>query len=48
MLQLDEVVKHYRVGDGEIVRAVDGVSLSVAEASWWRSMAPVAPERRHC
>ncbi|HTB50859.1 MAG TPA: ABC transporter ATP-binding protein [Solirubrobacteraceae bacterium] len=29
MLQLDEVVKHYRVGDGEIVRAVDGVSLSV-------------------
>jgi putative ABC transport system ATP-binding protein len=31
MLQLEEVVKHYRVGDGEIVRAVDGVSLSVAE-----------------
>jgi putative ABC transport system ATP-binding protein len=30
MLQLAEVVKHYRVGDGEIVRAVDGVSLSVA------------------
>lgn len=30
MLQLDKVVKHYRVGDGEIVRAVDGVSLSVA------------------
>jgi putative ABC transport system ATP-binding protein len=30
MLRLDEVVKHYRVGDGEIVRAVDGVSLSVA------------------
>jgi putative ABC transport system ATP-binding protein len=30
MLQLNEVVKHYRVGDGEIVRAVDGVSLSVA------------------
>jgi putative ABC transport system ATP-binding protein len=30
MLHLDEVVKHYRVGDGEIVRAVDGVSLSVA------------------
>ncbi|HTC59239.1 MAG TPA: ABC transporter ATP-binding protein [Solirubrobacteraceae bacterium] len=29
MLQLDEVVKHYRVGDGEIVRAVDGLSLSV-------------------
>ncbi len=30
MLQLDELVKHYRVGDGEIARAVDGVSLSVA------------------
>jgi putative ABC transport system ATP-binding protein len=30
MLQLNEVVKHYRVGDGEVVRAVDGVSLSVA------------------
>jgi putative ABC transport system ATP-binding protein len=29
MLQLDELIKHYRVGDGEIVRAVDGVSLSV-------------------
>jgi putative ABC transport system ATP-binding protein len=30
MLQLANVVKHYRVGDGELVRAVDGVSLSVA------------------
>jgi putative ABC transport system ATP-binding protein len=30
MLQLHEVVKHYRIGDGEIVRAVDGVCLSVA------------------
>ncbi len=30
MLHLDKVVKHYRVGDGEIVRAVDGVNLSVA------------------
>jgi putative ABC transport system ATP-binding protein len=30
MLELDEVVKHYRVGDGEVVRAVDGVSLLVA------------------
>ncbi len=29
MLQLSEVVKHYRVGDGEVVRAVDGVRLSV-------------------
>ncbi|HXC46310.1 MAG TPA: ABC transporter ATP-binding protein [Solirubrobacteraceae bacterium] len=30
MLVLDEVVKHYRVGEDEVVRAVDGVSLSVA------------------
>jgi putative ABC transport system ATP-binding protein len=29
MLQLDEVVKHYHVGGGEVVRAVDGVCLSV-------------------
>jgi putative ABC transport system ATP-binding protein len=31
MLQLNELVKHYRVGDGEVVRAVDGVCLSVGE-----------------
>jgi putative ABC transport system ATP-binding protein len=30
MLKLNNVVKHYRVGEGEIVRAVDGVCLSVA------------------
>jgi putative ABC transport system ATP-binding protein len=30
MLQLNDVVKRYRVGEGEIVQAVDGVSLSVA------------------
>jgi putative ABC transport system ATP-binding protein len=30
MLELDQIVKHYRIGDGEIVRAVDGVCLSVA------------------
>jgi putative ABC transport system ATP-binding protein len=30
MLRLENVVKHYRVGEGEIVRAVDGVSLSVS------------------
>ncbi|HEX4837034.1 MAG TPA: ABC transporter ATP-binding protein [Solirubrobacteraceae bacterium] len=30
MLRLDNVVKYFRVGNGEIVRAVDGVSLSVA------------------
>ncbi|HSZ70482.1 MAG TPA: ABC transporter ATP-binding protein [Solirubrobacteraceae bacterium] len=30
MLELRELVKHYRVGDGEPIRAVDGVSLTVA------------------
>ncbi len=30
MLQLNDVVKHHRVREGEVVRAVDGVSLSVA------------------
>ena len=30
MLELRDLVKHYRVGDGEPVRAVDGVSLSIA------------------
>jgi putative ABC transport system ATP-binding protein len=31
MLELRELVKHYPVGDGEPVRAVDGVSLRVDE-----------------
>jgi putative ABC transport system ATP-binding protein len=31
VLELSEVVKHYRIGEGEPVRAVDGVSLSVKE-----------------
>ncbi len=30
MLELRDLVKHYRVGDAEPIRAVDGVSLSVA------------------
>jgi putative ABC transport system ATP-binding protein len=30
MLEIEGLVKHYQVGDGEPVRAVDGVSLSVA------------------
>lgn len=30
MLELRDLVKHYRVGDAEPVRAVDGVSLSIA------------------
>jgi putative ABC transport system ATP-binding protein len=31
MLELREIVKHYRIGEGEPVRAVDGVSLTVDE-----------------
>ena len=31
MLELHEIVKHYRIGEGEPVRAVDGVSLEVKE-----------------
>jgi putative ABC transport system ATP-binding protein len=30
VLELSDLVKHYRVGDGEPVRAVDGVSLEVS------------------
>lgn len=30
MLELSELVKHYQIGGGEPVRAVDGVSMSVA------------------
>jgi putative ABC transport system ATP-binding protein len=30
MLEVCDLVKHYRVGDGEPVRAVDGLSLSIA------------------
>jgi putative ABC transport system ATP-binding protein len=30
VLELRDLVKHYRVGDGEPIRAVDGVSMSVA------------------
>src|ERR1700689_4075556 len=29
MLELRNLVKHYQVGDGELVRAVDGVSLAI-------------------
>jgi putative ABC transport system ATP-binding protein len=29
-LEIREIVKHYRSGDGEIVRAVDGVSLTIS------------------
>lgn len=30
VLELHDLVKHYRVGEGEPIRAVDGVSMSVA------------------
>jgi putative ABC transport system ATP-binding protein len=30
VLELRELVKHYRAGDGELVRAVDGVTLEIA------------------
>jgi putative ABC transport system ATP-binding protein len=30
VLELRELVKHYRVGEGEPIRAVDGVSLTIA------------------
>ena len=30
MLELRDLVKHYRSGDGETVRAVDGVSMSIS------------------
>ncbi|HWY90703.1 MAG TPA: ABC transporter ATP-binding protein [Solirubrobacteraceae bacterium] len=30
MLELRDLVKHYQSGDGEIVRAVDGVSMSIS------------------
>jgi putative ABC transport system ATP-binding protein len=30
MLELHELVKHFRVGEGEVIRAVDGLSLSIA------------------
>ena len=30
MIEVIDLVKHYRASDGSVVRAVDGVSLSVA------------------
>ncbi len=30
MLELRDLIKHYRVGEGEPIRAVDGISMSVA------------------
>ena len=30
MLALDHVVKHYQIGDGDPIRAIDGLSMTVA------------------
>jgi putative ABC transport system ATP-binding protein len=30
MLELRDLIRHYQAGDGEVVRAVDGVSMSIA------------------
>jgi putative ABC transport system ATP-binding protein len=30
MLRVEDLVKHYRLGDGEPIRAIDGISLTVA------------------
>ena len=39
MVRLDEVKRHYRVGD-ETVRALDGVSFSIRTGSYWAIMGP--------
>jgi putative ABC transport system ATP-binding protein len=39
-LELRELVKHYQVGEGEPVRAVDGVSLSVAPGEFMALYGP--------
>ena len=39
VVRLDEVKRHYRVGD-ETVRALDGVSFSIRTGSYWAIMGP--------
>jgi putative ABC transport system ATP-binding protein len=34
MLEIRHLVKHYQVGDGEPIRALDGVSLSIADGEF--------------
>ena len=34
MLELRNLVKHYRVGDGQAIRAVDGLSLTAADGEF--------------
>jgi putative ABC transport system ATP-binding protein len=40
VLELRDLVKHYRVGDGEPIRAVDGVSMTVAEGEFMALYGP--------
>ena len=46
-LELREVVKHYRAGD-ETVKAVNGVSLTVAPGEPWPCMGRADRARRPC
>ncbi|MDR2850082.1 MAG: ABC transporter ATP-binding protein [Verrucomicrobiota bacterium] len=39
VVRLDDVTRHYRVGD-ETVRALDGVSFVIREGSYWAIMGP--------
>ncbi len=39
VVRLDEVARHYRVGD-ETVRALDGVSFAIRKGSYWAIMGP--------
>ncbi len=39
VVRLDEVMRHYQVGD-ELVRALDGVSFSIRKGSYWAIMGP--------
>lgn len=39
VVRLDDVMRHYRVGD-ELVRALDGVSFSIRKGSYWAIMGP--------
>jgi putative ABC transport system ATP-binding protein len=40
VLELRDLVKHYRVGEGEPIRAVDGVSMSVAAGEFMALYGP--------
>ncbi len=46
MLELVDLVKHYQVGGEEVIRAVDGVSMSVAAGRSSPSMGRAAQARQ--